>query len=240
MWKTSKGNKIRLLKIGITNCYLIEYGELKILVDTGQKRAIPKLTNVLKSFLGTSSNLNFIVLTHTHYDHVQNAKIIKSEYSPKLIVHKNESGYLQNGFTRPPKGTNIVTKIISNLGKWIGKYEAVKADMEINQELFIDNNSGLKIIETPGHTTGSISLIIDNEIALVGDTLFGIFDRTVFPPFADDKDELFKSWEKLLQTSCTIFLPGHGKAIKREFLEQELKKRKKLRTKLTKRKSKKY
>lgn len=229
IWKTSKGNKIKLIKVGITNCYLVEYEKLKILIDTGQKRAVKKLTNILTSFLGISTNLDLIVLTHTHYDHAQNAKTIKTKYSPKLIVHKNESEFLQNGFTKLPKGTNIVTNIITSLGnkyaKSIGEYEAIKADIEIDKELFINNNTGLKIIETPGHTSGSISLIIDDEIALVGDTLFGVFDRTVFPPFADDKDKLLKSWEKLLKTSCNIFLPGHGKAIKREFLEKELKKR---------------
>ena len=171
MWKTSKGNKIRLIKIGITNCYLVEYNELNILVDTGQTNSRSKLSNSLKSTLDKTLGLNYIMLTHAHYDHAENASFIKDTFSPKLIVHQRESSLLKNGFTRLPRGTNILTKLISNLGnkyaQGIGKYDPVKAEIEINQEYLIENISGLKIIETPGHTIGSISLIIDNEIALV-------------------------------------------------------------------------
>jgi glyoxylase-like metal-dependent hydrolase (beta-lactamase superfamily II) len=53
-------------------------------------------------------------------------------------------------------------------------------------------------------------VIIENEIALVGDTLFGIFRGSVFPPFADNPKLMVQSWKKLLDTGCTTFLPAHG------------------------------
>jgi len=61
---------------------------------------------------------------------------------------------------------------------------------------------------------------------LVGDTLFGIVPQKAFPPFADNKIDLFKSWEKLLTTNCRLFLPAHGKALTREIMKKELLKRK--------------
>jgi glyoxylase-like metal-dependent hydrolase (beta-lactamase superfamily II) len=47
-------------------------------------------------------------------------------------------------------------------------------------------------------------------VALVGDTVFGVFRGSVFPPFADDVGVLIESWDKLLKTGSKIFLPGHG------------------------------
>jgi len=226
-WKTSKGNKVRLIKIGVTNCYLIEYENINILVDTGQKRFESKLLFVLRS-LFNNKKLDYLVLTHTHYDHTQNARIVHEEFNPKVIVHKNEYEFLRSGFTTFPKGTNLITFIISALGnkyaKGIGEYDAVNADILVNGEYLIENKPGLKLIETQGHTSGSISLVIDDEIAIVGDTLIGIFSKKVFPPFANNKAELFISWRKLLKESCNIFLPAHGRLIRREILITESKK----------------
>jgi len=77
------------------------------------------------------------------------------------------------------------------------------------------------LLHTPGHTPGSISVIIDNEIAIVGDTMFGVFWWSVYPPFASNPDKLIDSWEKLLETRCRIFLPSHGSANKRSLVEKD-------------------
>lgn len=225
-WKTKNNTQVRLIKVGITNCYLIEKNDLIILVDTGQKRKSELLKSQLSSLLG-ERNLDYLILTHTHYDHAENALMVKQKFSPKIIVHESEADFLQNGFTKLPKGTNIITNFISGLGnrfaRKIGEYNPVKADITANESYTMENINGIEIIHTPGHTIGSISIIIDNEIALVGDTLFGIFTKSVLPPFADDKKLLIESWRKLLKTNCLIFLPAHGKRIKRNLLENQWK-----------------
>lgn len=74
------------------------------------------------------------------------------------------------------------------------------------------------LIHTPGHTAGSMSLIVDNEIALVGDAMFGVFNWSVFPSFADDILVFEKSWGKLAKTGCKMYLPGYGTGNSRELL----------------------
>ena len=226
MWATSRNTIIRLIRIGITNCYLVDKKDVKILIDTGQKSKSEKLKSSLYRLLG-DRNLDYVILTHAHYDHAENALMLKKLYSPKILVHKNEADFLENGFMKLPKGTNVTANFISASGNrfasWIGKYNAVTPDIKVTENYKLENTEGIEIVHTPGHTSGSISIIVDNEIALVGDTLFGIFPKRVLPPFADDKIELYKSWNKLLETSCKIFLPAHGKTIKREILEKKIK-----------------
>jgi glyoxylase-like metal-dependent hydrolase (beta-lactamase superfamily II) len=55
----------------------------------------------------------------------------------------------------------------------------------------------------------------------VGDTLMGTFPYSIFPPFAEDIRTMILSWNKLLNTQCKLFLPGHGNPIKRSLLEKE-------------------
>ena len=81
------------------------------------------------------------------------------------------------------------------------------------------------ILHTPGHSPGSQSIIVDNEIALVGDAMFGVFPGSIFPPFADNEEELITSWGKLIQTGCRLFLPSHGTADKSDLLKIEYQKR---------------
>jgi glyoxylase-like metal-dependent hydrolase (beta-lactamase superfamily II) len=81
------------------------------------------------------------------------------------------------------------------------------------------------IMHTPGHTSGSISVIVDDEIAIVGDTMFGVFGGSVFPPFAENVLQMIQSWGKLLQTNCKVFIPSHGTANSRSLVEKDYVKR---------------
>ena len=73
-----------------------------------------------------------------------------------------------------------------------------------------------------------MSLIIDDEIAIVGDAMFGVLKKSIYPPYADNSKELINSWEKLLSTNCKLFLPAHGSANSRKQLKQNLGRKMKL------------
>jgi len=75
-------------------------------------------------------------------------------------------------------------------------------------------------------TSGSICIVVNNEIAIAGDTLFGIFKNSAFPPFAYNTEKLIQSWEELLETGCNTFLPSHGHEKSREQLQSEFMKKK--------------
>ena len=229
-WQTKNGSKIKLLKIGITNCYLINCKHVNILVDSGPKKKSKKVVSLLKENLQDGETLNNLFLTHTHFDHSQNTRKIKEIFNPEIIVHKSEANCAKKGYTPIPDGTWPITRMISNLGRrivpQIAKYKPFNPDIIVDSEYLINDVPELKIIETPGHTTGSISLIVDNEIAFVGDTMFGHWRRTILTPFGNDVPEMYKSWQKLSDTECSLFLPAHGKAINIEKLKLEIKKEK--------------
>lgn len=229
---TQSGYTIEQILSGRSNVFLISNGKKRIIVDASIKRLRKKLFRRLEQL--NISSVDYLILTHTHFDHAGNAQKIKETLNAKVIVHQNEAQFLQDGISILPKGTNWLTKHAVRLfGKGVApftNYEPCKPDILIDSVFqFNDFEINAYIIPTPGHSAGSISLIVDNEVAIVGDAMFGIFPNSVFPPFADNVPEMIKSWHKLLETGCNTFCPSHGKANSVKLLQNECGKRTKKR-----------
>ncbi len=138
-----------------------------------------------------------VVLTHGHMDHCGGAKECCEKYKIDIMVHKDDEDLifspinmeLKNnlGLSSPPKPKRLLS----------------------NNELIEEGVLKLKVLHTPGHTPGSVSLLFDNVI-FSGDTLFfGSIGRTDLP--GGDFGTIKKSLEKLMDfPDNTIVLPGHG------------------------------
>ena len=228
-WKTKKsGYDIIRVMSGRSNVFLLTNGKENILIDTSVSRLWTKLQKSLQ-LLGIK-NIDYLILTHAHIDHAANAKRLKEKYNCKVLVHKREDDFLSRGDNILPKGTMFLTRPIVNLlGKRIFqkfRYEPCKADLLIDSEFDLHEfGFNAYLLHTPGHTAGSVCLIVDDEIAMVGDTLFGVFKWSVFPPYAEDKNTMIKSWGKLLETKCTVFLPSHGTANNRLLVQKDYNRR---------------
>ena len=225
-WKTKNGYEIFQVLSGRSNSYFISTGTLNILVDTGKESAYNRLKLNIDLLKLTNKKIAFLILTHTHFDHCQSAAKIKEQANCRIIVSEKEEESIKKGYTSLPNGTLIFTRLISFLGNWIGKkrfgYKPFIPDILVDDEFdLMDYDLNIKMIKTEGHSSGSISVIVDNEIAIVGDAIFGVFKNSVFPPYADNPIEMIKSWRMLLDTDCDTFLPGHGKEVKRELIQKE-------------------
>jgi len=213
---------------GRSNVFLLTNGIKNILIDTSVSRSWIKLQKQLDT-LGVNT-IDYLILTHAHFDHAANAKQIKEKFNPMVFIQKEESSYLSHGENILPNGTIGLTRLLVNLlGKRLirrFKYEPCQPDLLIDSQYDLDNlGFNAYLLHTPGHTKGSISLIVDDEIAIVGDTMFGVFKWSVFPPYAEDKNLMINSWGKLLETKCKEFLPSHGTANSRLIVQKEYNKR---------------
>ena len=210
--------------------FLLTNGEKNILIDTSVSRLWGRLQNKIER-LGITK-IDYLILTHAHFDHAANANRIKAKYGATVIVHEDEADYLAKGDGIVPSGTNFFTRLIVNvLGKLllpIFRYEPCQPDILVHSEYDLSQlGFNARLIHTPGHTAGSMSLIVDDELAIVGDTMIGVFSWFVFPPFAEDEKLLVKSWNTLLKTSCSVFIPSHGTANSRSLVQKDYDRRNK-------------
>jgi hydroxyacylglutathione hydrolase len=201
---------------------MISNGRNNLLIDSGPARNWSKLERKLNDI--HVSQLEYLVLTHTHFDHAGNASAIRDKYNTQVIVHQAEVQYITKGMNTMLQGTNPFTQsLVVVFGKRIlskFKYKPCHCDIVVHS--FFDLKAygfNAYIIHTPGHSPGSISVIVDNEIALVGDTMFGVFKRSVNPPYAENPKQTVQSWGTLLATNCYLFLPAHGAGISRELVQ---------------------
>lgn len=208
--------------------FLIAGGSARILVDTGPRSAWKKLDRRLKG-MGIGK-LDGLILTHAHYDHAENAHMLQRLYGAKVFVHSSEVFYLATGNNTVPRGTNRLTGLMVRLFARgftrLNRFHPCACDVEVDDGLDLsDFGFNARILHTPGHSPGSMSVIVDEEIALVGDCLFGVFPWSVFPPFAGDTGLMIKSWGRLLDTRCRLFLPAHGGEKTRKQVERGYDKR---------------
>ena len=130
--------------------------------------------------------INKIILTHSHYDHIQRVDELTAKTQADIYFHEFEE--------------DVIKKHIKNDSARIIK---LKDNGEIKA-----GNIKIKVIHTPGHTPGAICLLFENKL-ITGDTLFvGAIGRTDLP--GGDAIKLFESLQKLKKLDDkTEIYPGH-------------------------------
>ena len=223
-WMTSDGTRITRVISGRSNSFLLaREGGCIILVDTGPRSAWKSLDRRLGSLRVTK--LDLLVLTHSHFDHAANARKLKDIYGARVVIHESEADCLRKGENIIPHGTNPVTafliRVFTGLFTVLARYEPCEPDI-VFSDAFDLSGFGLnaKLMHAPGHTPGSSCLIAGDEIALVGDAMYGVFPWSVLPPFGNDMDSMIRSWGELLKTGCRLFLPSHGSGNMRKLAEK--------------------
>jgi hydroxyacylglutathione hydrolase len=188
-------DKVWRLKLD-SNMYFLDLDE-KIIIDTGCRTKASILTMLLPKVVALDK-IQKVIFTHLHYDHIGNADLFPNA---EFFASKNEiKDYKEN-----PEFTVLEADIMHKI-------------VFLNEKLKpLVNMDGLHIINTPGHTRGSICIFYEKEgVLFTGDTYFGgnietgddlCVGRTDLPTSAPE--EMKKSLEKIRKLNAKIICPGH-------------------------------
>jgi len=198
-----------------------------ILIDTGHTSTVHKLEKVLERIGKTPRDIRLIILTHTHFDHAGGAAEIKKLTGAPLAVHSAEASFLEKGRTPFPRGTRWKAKALYYLGNTLARrmasYPALKPDILVDEMLDLAP-FGIegRIIHTPGHTAGSLSILFPDHKAMVGDNLLGIPGKPCYPPFANDRPGVFRAWDLYIDEGIKELYPAHGNKVQISRLSEEM------------------
>ena len=205
--------KVIQINLGMVNAYLIK-SKKPILVDTGLRGSVGKILKKISSEGINPKDISLIVITHAHSDHTGSLKELKDATGAKVAVGKTDSDYLAHGMNFPVYSKKIFFKIIASFLPRISMKEGINADIVISSETDL-SEYGIpgKIIPTPGHTQGSLSVVLDSGEAIVGDLFSGGFIRKKklsYPHFICNQRLVEESIKKIISLNPKIVYTGHG------------------------------
>ncbi len=177
------------------NTYIINEKEEAYIIDPGTNYQEIKEYIDKKNF-----NLQGILLTHGHFDHIIAVNDLVADYDTKIYIHELERDFLFN----PNLNLSGLT-----FKKFVVKNRLAVVTFTEDDKLKLGKET-IRIIFTPGHTRGSVCFKYKNYL-FSGDTLFkGSIGRTDLP--TSNTHSIQKSIKNIIHicSDNTIVYPGHG------------------------------
>lgn len=220
--------KIHRITSGICNCWLIrERGS--VLVDAGSLWRAMYLSYRVRALCG-GAGPDLIFLTHGHWDHIAGVRALRRETGAHTAIHYSESEWVERALKPLPPGVVPWGRFMSALNHMILPLihiEPARVDRPLDDGDFSLESLGIDgtIFRTPGHTSGSMSLLLASGEAFVGDLSVNGLPFSIGPGapiFGDNLDIIRQSWRILIDRGATRIYPSHGAPFPAAMLEKML------------------
>ena len=202
------------------NVYLINSSKGLTLVDSGLSREAGLIISQILEAGYALSSLNTIILTHVHGDHTCGAAEVSRSSGAQILAHKDEVPFIE--MTKPLPTSSLIQRVMLRLSESIMfKRSPCKVARQLGDGDIIDTFGGLQVIQTPGHTPGSMCLYhAERKLLLCGDALFNANPITGkqglrFPirMATLDNTQAHDSVRKLSTLDIELLCCGHGKPV---------------------------
>jgi len=213
---------VYLMSAGRANIYLLR-GEDLTLIDTGMPGEGENVIRSIKKIGRTVKEINHILITHAHMDHMGSLAVLKEASGAKVIAGKEEVDYIQGAkktwsMDREGLGGTIFKTALFFMETFVFKYEPTVVDVPCQGGEIIDCFGGIQVIASPGHSPGSLSYYQQEEkILFTGDALSGVSGLRLPPRLGcADYPAALRSVKRLAELNFEKCFFGHGDPVTSE------------------------
>jgi hydroxyacylglutathione hydrolase len=187
----------------MANAYVIALGGKVVLVDAGTEGSGRKIVDF---FTSHGYGPDFVLITHYHMDHVGGLKLIYDTFRPAIYAPGVEILVIQGREKMKP-----APGFLPGLAASFSKAKPVEDVRDVSTLPL----KGLKVIETPGHTPGSTSFLLEGErLIFTGDAISISGGRaSVNRMFTYDLAKAHESFDRVMGMKPVRILPGHGEPL---------------------------
>jgi glyoxylase-like metal-dependent hydrolase (beta-lactamase superfamily II) len=206
------------IPLGMNQCYVIQ-DRGTIMVDGGFPGKAKAFERALTKLDIKPKDIHLVILTHGHFDHVGAARYIRELTGAKIAMHRTDKEQLEKDTMTWPPGVTAWGKISRGLFKPVMsllRYEIPQVDVLLGDDGLSLAEYGIsgRIVHTPGHSPGSVSVLLDTGDAFVGCMAQNSLPFCLgpsLPIYAEDIDQVKESWQMLVKEGARVIYPGHGK-----------------------------
>jgi hydroxyacylglutathione hydrolase len=180
------------------NTYLVD-GEVTILIDPGHSRHIPNLFSQMERDGISPENIDLILLTHSHPDHVEGLEAFLNKPA-KIAINREEERYFRES------GKSLFEMMRQPVPEFRIDFHLEEGELHLGEKTF-------QIYRTPGHSPGSLSIHWpERKILFTGDLVF--YEGIGRTDFLEGDPKLIKeSIERMSRLDTELLLPGHGEVV---------------------------
>ena len=207
--------KVHVIGGLIANSYLVETSEGLFLIDTGAPGNEKKILREMSR--AGRSDLKLIYITHAHFDHYGSAYELRRKTGAPIAVHQKDAGYMSRGETplKNVRSLGILGKLLFPLVDLFWQTKATPPDILVKEgDSFEPMGLTAVVLHMPGHTPGSSGLLVEGKYIFAGDLFTSRPWLRLQSYFADDWNDIARSFERLKALQPDLVFPGHGRPVR--------------------------
>lgn len=232
-------DNITEIELSMTRVFLVKIPDGYLLFDTGYEKDYKDFLHALKAKQISVDEIKYLLLSHHHDDHTGfTNNLVQANPLLRVIVYEKSVKLLARGENNKKNGGGIINKRVYALFKlkqfitpdWdltFPRYKIRKNDIILKKNEQLPRKIGFKgkVLYTPGHTSDSISIIVNYDYILCGDMAANFLNwagASYATLFNEDIQEVYNSWKKVISNNIRYIVPSHGRAFEVQRLKENL------------------